>query len=101
VRRHEAAHLPAKLVRAAEAAEMTEADDLLGVARRVQREVLEVLEGAKRQGNLGGVLQAADQVQKSVALLATLLERGVGEGREWVLSWASCPHHPKGCPPDA
>jgi hypothetical protein len=30
VRRHAAAHLPAKLVLAAEAAEATEADDLLG-----------------------------------------------------------------------
>jgi hypothetical protein len=79
VRRHAAAHLPAKLALAAKAAEVTEADDLLGTARRVQREALEVLEAAKANGNLGGVLQAIDRIQKGAALLATLAEHSTVE----------------------
>lgn len=104
VRRHAAAHLPTKLALAARAEEATEADDLHATARRVQREALDVLETAKANGNLGGVLQAADRIQKGCALLATLTERGVGQEREFVISWKGqddpcpdCGHDPKAC----
>src|SRR5262245_51652827 len=43
---------------------------------RWQREALGVLEFATADGNPGGVLQVIDRLQKGVALLATLAERG-------------------------
>src|SRR5262245_20634424 len=59
---------------------------------RWPREALGVLEFAKADGNPGGVLQVIDRLQKGVALLATLAERG-HEPREYVFSWRACRHH--------
>jgi hypothetical protein len=38
------------------------------------------------------VLQAIDRLQKGIALLATLADKG-HEDREIVLHWSYCPHH--------
>src|SRR5262245_59736664 len=92
IRRHARSHLPATLVKAAQVEAVAEAGDLLAQAERLQREALGVLEAAKTDGNLGGVLQAIDRLQKGVALLATLAERG-HEPREYVFHWLGCPHH--------
>jgi methylthioribose-1-phosphate isomerase len=74
LRRHEERHLPNTLTRASEVREVIRADDLLGLARRLRAEPLDVLERAKAADNLGGVLQAIDQLQKGVGLLAALAE---------------------------
>ena len=90
VRRHAEAHLPALLARAASAAEVIRADDLFGTARRIQAETLAVLEAAKAEGNLGGVLAAVDRAQRGIALLGGLLERVGGVNQEpqtLVISW--------------
>lgn len=39
----------------------------------------------RTQCNWGGVLRVLDRIQLGVALLATLVERGVGDGREFVI----------------
>src|SRR5262245_65354921 len=72
IRRHARTHLPATLVKAAQVEAVAEAGDLLAQAERLQREALGVLEAAKTDGNLGGVLQAST----AVALLASLAEHG-------------------------
>jgi len=54
--------------------EIDRADDLLKLAERLQTEALDVLERAKVAGNLGGVLQAIDRLQKGVVLLGGLLQ---------------------------
>lgn len=92
IRRHARSHLPKTLVKAAQVEAVANADDLLDQAQRFQREALGVLEVAKADGNLGGVLQAIDRLHKGVALLATLAERG-HESKELVVRWSSCPHH--------
>jgi predicted transcriptional regulator len=74
VRRHAASHLPKSLIKAATAREAVRVDDMLGLAQRLQREALEVLERAKEAGNLGGVLQAIDRLQKGVVLLTSVRE---------------------------
>jgi len=74
VRRHAAKHLPGVLVKAHAAQEVLRADDLMGLARRLQEEALEVLERPKAGDNLGGVLQAIDRLQKGTVLLTGLLE---------------------------
>jgi hypothetical protein len=50
-----------------------------------------VLEAAKASGNLGGVLQAIDRIQKGAALLATLAECSTVEEREFIFSWEKAP----------
>jgi len=92
IRRHARKHLSKTLVRASEIAAVADADNLLAQAQRLQREALGVLEFAKADGNPGGVLQAIDRLQKGVALLATLAEKG-HEPREYVIRWSDCPHH--------
>jgi hypothetical protein len=82
LRRHADAHLPALLARAADSAEVVRANDLLGTARRIQVETLAVLETAKAEGNLGGVLAAVDRAQRGIALLGGLLERVGGAKNE-------------------
>ncbi len=54
VRRHAAAHLPRSLMKAAAVEEAVRVDDPLGLAQRLQRDALDVLEQAKVSGNLGG-----------------------------------------------
>ena len=68
VRRHAARHLPGALVKASVVEEVARADDLLGLAHRLQHEALAVLEQAKADGNLAGVLQAIDRLQKGTVL---------------------------------
>jgi heterodisulfide reductase subunit A-like polyferredoxin len=74
--RHEAKHLPITLVRAASGAEDARAADLLDQAKRLQVETWQVLEAAKAEGNLAGVLAAVDRAQKGLALLGTMLSPG-------------------------
>jgi hypothetical protein len=87
LRRHAETHLPALLVRAADASEVVRADDLLGTARRIQAETLAVLEAAKAGCNFGGVLAAVDRAQRGIALLGSLLDRVNGGEREFVIRW--------------
>jgi hypothetical protein len=67
--RHARGHLPLTLARAAEVTEGARADDLLAQVRRLQAETLAVLEAAKADRNLAGVLAAVDRAQKGVALM--------------------------------
>lgn len=95
IRRHARKHVPKTLLKASEIAAVTEADNLLQQAQRLQREALGVLEHAKADGNLGGVLQAIDRLQKGIALLGSLAEPREGDPQEahHAFSWRSCPHH--------
>ena len=56
------------------ALDVNHGDDLLGMAYRLQREALELLERVKAEGNDYLQLQAMDRLQKGIALLATLGE---------------------------
>jgi hypothetical protein len=77
IRRHARRHPPKALVKATEVAAITEADSLLTQAQRPQREALGVLEHAKAEGNLGGVLQAIDRLQgRRIARIARRDTRG-------------------------
>ena len=101
VRRHAAAHLPGALVKASVIQEVARADDLLGLARRLQHEALDVLEHAKADGNLGGVLQAIDRLQKGTVLLTSLLEAQEPAGPTTFADLARRAAQGEGLPPAA
>ena len=73
VRRHAGAHLPATLSRAAEAAEVARADDLLGQVQDLQRRALAVLGKAEEAGDLRTALGAIREARGNLELLAKLL----------------------------
>jgi hypothetical protein len=76
------------LVKAAEAQRIDYGADLLEQTRRIQSEALAVLDAAKLTGNHGGVLAAVDRLQRGVALLAAVLDRGgAAADRELVIRW--------------
>ncbi|HTF32594.1 MAG TPA: hypothetical protein VK714_02705 [Myxococcota bacterium] len=97
-------HIGTALVQAAQRrAELEDGlgDDLLGQAKALNQDLRCALEDAKQAKSLPAFLQVADRIQKQLALQSTLLDRADSGGGEFVVSWASCPHHPDGCPPGA
>ncbi len=92
VRRHKANHLPAKLVMAERAAEVAQADDLLGQMQDLQQRTLAILEAAEetRQHRtaLGAIREARSNLELLAKLLGELDERPVTNvliSAEWVM----------------
>jgi hypothetical protein len=73
VRRHKANHLPAKLVLAAKAEEVAQADALLEQARDLQIRTLAVLEAAEETKQHRIALSAIREARSNLELLAKLL----------------------------
>jgi hypothetical protein len=73
VSRHKANHLPAKLVRAQEAAEVAEADDLLAQVRDLQARTLAILEASEASREHRTALGAIREARSNLELLAKLL----------------------------
>jgi hypothetical protein len=73
VRRHKANHLPAKLVMAEQAAEVTEASNLLAQVQDLQGRALTILDKAEGTGDLRTALSAIREARGNLELLAKLL----------------------------
>jgi len=73
VRRHKSNHLPAKLVMAANAEEVAEADNLLEQVRDLQARTLAILEAAEHTHQHRTALSAIREARSNVELLAKLL----------------------------
>jgi lysine/ornithine N-monooxygenase len=71
--RHKAGHLPAKLAKAKEAAEVAHADDLLVHVREMQSRTLAILGSAESAGELRTALAAIREARGNLELLAKLL----------------------------
>lgn len=70
--RHKAEHLPEKLSRAQDAAEVAEADDLLGKVKELQGRTESILEAAERHGELRTALAAIREARGNLELLGKL-----------------------------
>lgn len=70
--RHRDEHLPAMLVRAHEAGEVADADDLLAQVRDLQRRTLSILEGAETSGQGRLALSAIREARSNLELLGRL-----------------------------
>ena len=73
VRLHKANHLPATLAKAHEAAEVANADDLLGQVRALHATTLGILKTAEETGKLPVALGAIREARGNLELLAKLL----------------------------
>jgi len=73
LRRHKAAHLPAKLARAQDAAEVARADDLLTQVRGLQAKAMGLLAQAEGAGDYRTALSGIGQVRACLELQAKLL----------------------------
>jgi hypothetical protein len=73
VRRHKAKHLPAKLVMAQAAEEVTRADTLLGQVRDLQERTLAILGAAEETRQHRTALGAIREARSNLELLAKLL----------------------------
>ena len=73
VRNHKAGHLPAALVKAQEAQEVAEADDLLSQVRTLQTRAFAILDKAEEAGELRIALGAIRELRGNLELLAKLL----------------------------
>jgi len=73
VRRHKANHLPAKLAMAEQAAEVTEASNLLAQVQDLQGRALAILDKAEGTGDLRTALSAIREARGNLELLAKLL----------------------------
>src|SRR3712207_9300377 len=65
VYRHKNEHLPAHLLKAREAEEVAQADDLLEQVRNLQAHALDILERAEKAGDLKTALAAISQARRS------------------------------------
>jgi hypothetical protein len=72
VYRHKTEHLPIYLLKAREAAEVAQADDLLNQVRSLQTHVLDILERAEKAGDLRTALAAISQARGNLELLGKL-----------------------------
>src|SRR5215208_7935185 len=75
VRRHRGNHLPPKLAKAHEAAEVSRADDLLRQVRALQSKTLNILLRAESASDLRTALSAVREARGNVELLARLFRR--------------------------
>jgi hypothetical protein len=73
VYRHKVEHLPARLAKAREAAEVAQADDLLAQVRDLQDRALAVLGRAESAGELRTALGAIREARGNLELLAKLI----------------------------
>ncbi len=95
VRRHRAAHLPAQMARARDAAELADADDLVAQARALQARTLAILDEADAAGDRRVALAAIREARSTLQLVAQLtgaLREHVevhqpGEEPRYVASW--------------
>jgi len=72
VYRHKVEHLPAHLLKAEEAKEVAQADDLLEQVKHLQGRALDILERAEKAGDLRTALAAISQARGNLELLAKL-----------------------------
>jgi hypothetical protein len=72
VYRHKTEHLPAHLLKAREVEEVAQADDLLEQVRQLQIHALDILERAKKAGDLRTALAAISQARGNLELLGKL-----------------------------
>jgi transposase-like protein len=72
VYRHKSEHLPAHLLKAREAEEVAQADDLLEQVRHLQAHALDILERAEKAGDLRTALAAISQARGNLDLLGKL-----------------------------
>jgi hypothetical protein len=72
VYRHKTEHLPAYLLKAREAEEMAQAEDLLEQVRTLQTHALGILERAEKAGDLRTALAAISQARGNLELLGKL-----------------------------
>lgn len=70
--RHKAAHLPATLLKAQDAQEAAQADDLLAQVRALQTRALAILDSAEAAGDLRTALGAIREARGTLELLAKL-----------------------------
>jgi len=73
VERHNAAHLPAQLVKATEAEDVAQALDVLMQLKAINSASLQILADARRAGDGELALKAIDRIHKQVELQAKLL----------------------------
>ncbi len=73
LQRHKDEHLPVALVKAKEAENIAEADDLLGQVRALQGRALTILDKAEATGDLRTALAAIREARGNLELLARLL----------------------------
>lgn len=73
LQRHKDEHMPLALVKAKEAEEIAEADDLLGQVRALQGRALTILDKAEAAGDLRTALTAIREARGNLELLARLL----------------------------
>ncbi len=71
--RHKAEHLPGKLVKAREALDVAEADDLLGQVRDIHARTLAILEAVEATGEHRIALAAIREARSNLELLAKLI----------------------------
>jgi transposase-like protein len=72
VYRHKTEHLPTHLLKAKEAQEVAQADDLLEQVRHLQDHALDILERAEKAGDLRTALSAISQARGNLELLGKL-----------------------------
>ena len=73
VQRHKDNHLPARLVKAEEAREVAQADDLLAEARALRKKAYAILLKAEQSGDLRTALLGVREARGCLELLARLL----------------------------
>ena len=71
--RHKAEHMPVALVKAQEAADVAEADDLLSQVRYLQGKAMSILGKAEAAGDLRTALGAIREARGNLELLAKLM----------------------------
>lgn len=72
VYRHKTEHLPTHLLKAREAEEVAQADDLLDQVRHLQTHALDILNRAEKAGDLRTALAAISQARGNLELLGKL-----------------------------
>ena len=72
VYRHKTEHLPARLLKARDAEEVAQADDLLEQVRHLQAHALDILERAEKAWDLRTALAAISQARGNLELLGKL-----------------------------
>jgi hypothetical protein len=73
LKRHSAEHIPELLVKAKDAVESADADELLGRVESLQERTLAILEAAEEAGELRTALGAIREARSNLELLARLL----------------------------
>lgn len=73
--RHKSGHVPAVLAKAAEAEEVSRADDLLAQLRSLQKRTLGLLDKAEGSGRLGTAVIAIREARGNLELLAEMTDQ--------------------------